>query len=68
MTEFSSDNKSLGGNLWKVTPVDERLVELLVQKYNFSYVLARIIALRGIADNEVLAFLEPKLLTLKEAL
>ncbi len=63
MTEFSSDNKSLGGNLWKVTPVDERLVELLVQKYNFSYVLARIIALRGIADNEVLAFLEPKLLS-----
>lgn len=57
----TAEDKSLGGNLWKIPAVDERAVEQLVQKYNLSYVVARVLALRGISAAEVPSFLEPKI-------
>lgn len=53
--------KSLGGNLWKILNISERDVELLVQKYSLPYVVARIMALRGIGAEDAVAFLEPKI-------
>lgn len=61
MNNESANIKSLGGNLWKVASVDERLVDLLIQKYNLPYLVARVLALRGVAAEEVSCFLEPKL-------
>lgn len=57
----SAEEKSLGGNLWRIPTVDDRLAELLVQKCNIPLVMARILALRGIAPTEVPSFLDPKI-------
>ncbi len=57
----TAEDKSLGGNLWKIPAVDERAVEQLVQRYNLSYVTARILVLRGIGADEISNFLEPKI-------
>ena len=57
----SAEEKSLGGNLWRIPTVDDRLVELLVQKCNIPLVMARLLALRGIAPTEVPSFLDPKI-------
>ncbi len=57
-----SDNPvSLGGNLWQIASADERLSELLVQKYNLPFLMAKIMVLRGIGPNETAAFLSPKI-------
>lgn len=59
---FSFENvKSLGGNLWKTTPVDERKAELISQRYNLPLLIARIIASRGIETDDVGNFIDPKL-------
>ena len=34
-----AEDKSLGGNLWKVSSVDERAAELMVQKCNLPYIV-----------------------------
>ena len=57
-----SDNPvSLGGNLWQIASADERLSELLVQKYNLPFLMAKIMVLRGIGVDETAAFLFPKI-------
>lgn len=53
--------KSLGGNLWKSVPVDERKAELISQRYNLPLIISRIISSRGISSEEVSNFIEPKL-------
>ena len=59
---IESDNSvSLGGNLWQVASADERLSELLVQKYNLPFLMAKIMVLRGIGPDETAAFLSPKI-------
>ena len=57
-------NQSLGGNLWHVAEVDERAAELIVQKYNLPYPVARILALRQININDVPIFMSPKIQSL----
>ena len=57
----SAEEKSLGGNLWRIPTVDDRSAELLIQKCNIPLVMARILALRGIAPTEVPSFLDPKI-------
>jgi len=52
---------SLGGNLWHIACPDERLAELIVQKYQLPFVVAKIVALRGIGIDEVADFLNPKI-------
>lgn len=64
MTVDFEEKKSLGGNLWKILPVDERRAEFVSQKYNLPYIVSKIIAGRGINIEDVSAFLEPKLQTL----
>lgn len=59
---FSFENvKSLGGNLWKATPVDERKAELISQRYDLPLLVSRIISSRGIEANDVSNFIDPKL-------
>lgn len=55
------NSKSLGGNLWKIANCDERLSELISQRYNLPAIVARILALRDVAVDEVQNFIEPKL-------
>lgn len=57
-------NQSLGGNLWHVAEVDERTAELIAQKYNLPYLVARILALRQININDVPLFMSPKIQSL----
>ena len=57
-------NQSLGGNLWHVAEVDERAAELIAQKYNLPYLVARILALRQININDVPLFMSPKIQSL----
>ena len=64
MEQNLDNNISLGGNLWQVASVDERLAEILVQKYGLPILIAKIIALRGITSDDVINFLDPKISTL----
>ena len=61
MSKNSDKNVSLGGNLWQIAEVEERLVELISQKYNIPYIVAKIIALRGVNVDDVESFLTPKI-------
>ena len=61
MDKESKDEKSLGGNLWKILPVDEKRAEYISQRYNLPYIISKIIAVRGIATEDIEKFLFPKL-------
>ena len=61
MSNQNAEDKSLGGNLWKVSSVDERAAELVVQRCSVPYIIARILTLRGIGADEVSVYLEPKI-------
>ena len=59
---FSFENvKSLGGNLWKATPADERKAEVIAQRFDLPLLVSRIISARGIELSDVENFLNPKL-------
>ena len=59
---FSFENKkSLGGNIWKAVPVDERKAELVAQRFALPLAVARIVAARGILPDDVPNFINPKL-------
>ena len=59
---FEFENKkSLGGNIWKAAPVDERKAELIAQRFSLPLPVARILSSRGIAVDEVANFINPKL-------
>ena len=64
MDEALDKNISFGGNLWQVADVDARLAEMIAQKYNLPYIMAKIIALRGVLIDDVEQFLSPKISTL----
>lgn len=55
------ESKSLGGNLWKMIPTDERKAELISQRYQLPFLVAKILVSRGIEPEEALSYLEPKL-------
>lgn len=61
MTSSEETQKSIGGNLWKLLQADERAVELMMQKFNLPYLIARILVLRGVGVDEAGSFLEPKI-------
>lgn len=61
MSASEETEKSIGGNLWKVAQTDDRTVELLMQKHNLPYMIARIMVLRGVLPDEAENFLEPKI-------
>ena len=62
MVAFSFENKkSLGGNIWKVVPIDERKAELVSQRFALPLAVARIVAARGVLPDDVPNFINPKL-------
>ena len=61
MTEISRQQISFGGNLWQVASVNERMVEMLSQRYCLSPLIAQIISLRGITVDDAENFLDPKI-------
>lgn len=62
---FPADNeKSLGGNLWKLAPANERSVETICQRFNLPYLVAKILTIRGVAIEDIGNFVEPRLQTL----
>jgi len=54
-------SKSLNGNMWRLTPADNRQAELIAQKFNLSPLMARILVARKVNENQVIDFLSPKL-------
>ena len=64
MGEVVENNISLGGNLWQIADENSRLSELIAQRHNLPYIMAKIIALRGVGVDEVEHFLSPKISTL----
>lgn len=64
MNLMAENEKSLGGNLWKLSSCNERSVEAICQRYNLPYLVAKILNLRGIPLDEVPNYIEPKLQTL----
>ena len=61
MNAENENKKSIGGNLWKIAEADERAVELLMQRLQIPYLLAKILVLRGVSVYEAEKFLEPKI-------
>lgn len=61
---MDTNEKSLGGNLWKLSSCDERFVETVCQRYQLPEIVARVLNLRGVALDDVINFIEPKLQTL----
>lgn len=61
MSAVEETKKSIGGNVWKIAQADERMAELLMQKYGMPYIIAKILVLRGVSADEVDTFLEPKI-------
>ncbi len=59
-----TENKSLGGSIWKLSAGDERAAEAIVQQFQLPFVVARILASRHISPSEVNGYLNPKLQTL----
>lgn len=63
--DFGIDNKkSLGGNIWKISPYDERQAEAASQRYHLFPLVSQILNIRGISLDEIPQFIEPKLQTL----
>lgn len=58
---MDSHEKSLGGNLWKLSASDERFIETVCQRYQLPQIVARVLNLRGVEMDDVLNFIEPKL-------
>ena len=54
-------NISLGGNIWKLSQVDESLCARIAETYHISASVARILCLRGIGLQEAEDFLNPKI-------
>ena len=54
-------NISFGGNLWQFADGDARLSEMIAQRCNLPYIMAKIIALRGVSIDDVEHFLSPKI-------
>jgi len=61
LSAVEETKKSIGGNVWKIAQADERMAELLMQKYGMPYIIAKILVLRGVSADEVDTFLEPKI-------
>ncbi len=53
--------KSLNGNLWRFSKTDERLVELIAQRYNLPFFISKILADRKVPVDEIPHFLNPKI-------
>ena len=55
------DTISLGGSIWNILPVDERLCTLMAETCNIPPLVARILCLRGVGIDDAESFLHPKI-------
>lgn len=60
MIEYKN-KKSLSGNIWEIAYTDDRVAETIKQRTGISYIVAKILATRGITPDNVELFLNPKL-------
>ena len=56
-----TEEKSLGGNIWKMRPFSERLAEQISQRYQLPYLVSTILAGKGIDVDSVPDFIAPKM-------
>ena len=61
MNEDTANDISLGGNLWQIAALEERLVDVMVQRHNLPVIIAGIMVLRGIGIDDAADFLNPKI-------
>ena len=61
---MNKHTNSIGGNIWELMPSDDRIAQTLMQNHGVSYIVAKILAARGITSNNIDLFLNPKLQTL----
>ncbi len=61
MENIEENQKSIGGNIWKIASVNERLVENISQRYNLPYLVAKLLVLRENTPESVPDFIEPKI-------
>ena len=59
MTNIYNKKNSLLENKWKIKNLDERKTLMIAQKHNISPILAKLLTLRFIKDEEVENFLNP---------
>lgn len=57
----ADNGKSLSGCLWKPVSYDDRLAEVVAQRYQLSSLLSSILVARGVGVDDVAKFLDPKL-------
>ena len=53
---------SILGNIWEVKDCDDRYSMMISQRHNISELLAKLLSMRNIKDDEVDSYLNPKLL------
>lgn len=58
---FLGVERSLGGRLWRLRAVDDRLARALAQRHSLPEVVARVMAGRGVDLDGAAAYLEPTL-------
>ena len=55
---YFSDKKSFRNYLWKINQYDERKALAIYQKFGFSEILSRLLALRNVDVDEVENFIK----------
>ena len=61
MDLMADSEKSLGGNIWKLSPCDERMAEAIAQRYRLPPLVARVLNVRGVSIDDVPGFMDPRL-------
>lgn len=64
MEKIEEEQKSIGGNIWKIASVNDYLVENICQKYNLPYLVAKLLVLRENNPENIQTFLNPKIQSL----
>ncbi len=54
-------NHSVQGKEWVVKDFDKSLTELISSKYNIDYLTAKLLTIKGLKENEIENFLNPKI-------
>ena len=57
----NQNEKSLGGNIWKMRAFSERTAELISQRFSLPYLVSSVLATKQISADSVEDFIDPKL-------
>jgi single-stranded-DNA-specific exonuclease len=58
---FLGVERSLGGRLWRLRPLDDRVARTLAQRHDLPEVVARVMAGRGVGLDDAAGWLDPTL-------